>query len=233
MNIGRGIIGGVLGGLIGAVIWAAISYFTGYEIGWIAWGLGGLVGLGCVLAAKSTGKLLGAAAVVITLLSILAGKYAAVHFGIRSEIGSEQEVLQNALAEIQLDEVVVSYLADEIIQQRQANGENIQWPSGVNPQEASQKSDYPPDVWSQASSRWEGFSPQEKEQYRDQLAERIQTNVRAFFSEVSTSGFLSSFGPLDVLFFGLAVATAFKIAARGSAKPAESNAQPETDVDTA
>ena len=46
MNMGRGIIGGALGGLIGAVIWAGISYFTGYEIGWIAWGVGGMVGLG-------------------------------------------------------------------------------------------------------------------------------------------------------------------------------------------
>jgi hypothetical protein len=206
------------------VIWAGISYFTGYEIGWIAWGVGGLVGLGCAKGGKGSSNLLGTIAIVITLLSILAGKYAAVEFGIRKEFGSEEEILQSALTELQKDEVVVSYLADEIIEERQAQGDTIQWPSGVNPEEASQQSDYPPTIWSKAASKWEGMSPEEQEEYRDQLAEQIRANVQAFFSDISATGFLSSFGFIDLLFFGLAVATAFKIAARGSTYDAEPHA---------
>ena len=224
MNIGRGIFGGALGGLVGAVIWAGISSVTGYEIGWIAWGVGGLVGLGCVWASKGQGNLLGSVAVVITILSILAGKYFAVEFSIRNEIGSEQGVLQSALAEIRDDEVTISYLADQIIEERQAMGDVIQWPAGVNPDEATRQSDYPPAIWSRALSTWEAMSPEEREEYRGQLAEQIQAGVQAFFSDVSASGFLNSFGPMDLLFFGLAVATAFKIAARGSTYDTKSDA---------
>ena len=229
MNIGRGILGGALGGLVGALIWAGVSSFAGFEIGWIAWGVGGLVGLGCVWGSKGQGNVLGSVAVVITIISILAGKYFAVEFCIRDEIGSEQGVLQSALAGIQDDEVAISYLADEIIQERLANGDDVQWPAGVNPEEATRQSDYPPVIWSRALSKWEGMSPQEREQYRDQLTEQIRVGVQTYFSDASAFGFLNSFGPMDMLFFGLAVATAFKIAARGSAYDTKSDA----DTDTA
>jgi len=228
MNIGRGIIGGALGGLVGALIWAGVSYFAGYEIGWIAWGVGGLVGLGCVWAGKGSGNLLGTAAVVIAVLSIIAGKYVTVEFSIRNEIGSEQGVLQSALANIQDDEVTISYLADEVIQEREAQGGNIQWPSGVNPDEATRQSDYPPAIWSGALSRWQVMSPGEREEYRDQLAQQIRVGVQAYFSDVSSVGFMNSFGAMDLLFFGLAVATAFKIASRGSAHDTKADAGTDT-----
>ena len=225
MNMGRSIIGGALGGLVGAVIWAGISCFTGYEIGWIAWGVGGLVGLGCAWGGRGGGRALGVIAVVITLVSIMAGKYAAVELSIRREIGSQEDVLQSALTNLQKDDVVVSYLADEIIGQREAQGETIQWPSGVNPEQADQPSDYPPAIWPEAASKWDGMSTQEREQYRDQLEERIRTDVQTFFSDISTFGFRNSFGVMDVLFFALAIATAFKIATRQTVHAT----QPDTD----
>lgn len=224
MNMGRGILGGVLGGLVGAVIWAGISCLTGYEVGWIAWGVGGLVGLGC---AWGGGRPLGAIAVVVTLVSIVAGKYAAVELSIRREFGNQEEVLQSVLTDLRKDGVVVSYLADEIIVQREAQGETIQWPSGVIPEQADQPSDYPPAIWSEATSKWDGMPTQEREQYRDQLEERIRTDVQTFFSDISTFGFRNSFGVMDLLFFGLAVATAFKIATREDAH----NTQPDMDIE--
>jgi hypothetical protein len=227
MRIGGAIVGGALAGFLGAMIWAGISYFTGFEIGWIAWGIGGMVGLGCVWGGKGSSNLLGLTAVVITLLSILAGKYAAVELSIRNEIGSEEEVLQNALAALQDDEVVVSYLADEIIEEQEARGETIKWPSGVNPEETSHQQDYPPAIWSKAASRWKEMPPEEQEEYREQLADQVRANVQAFMGNISSYGFLYSFGLMDLLFFGLAVTTAFKIAARGSAHDTGS------DVDTA
>ena len=227
MRIGGAIVGGALAGFVGAMIWAGISYFTGFEIGWIAWGVGGMVGLGCVWGSKGSGNLLGLTAVVITLLSILAGKYAAVEFSIRNEIGTEEEVLHNALAGLQDDEVVVSYLADEIIAEQEARGDTITWPTGVNPEEAIRQQDYPPDIWSKAASKWKEMSPEDQENYREQLADQIRANVQAFMGDVSSYGFLHSFGFMDLLFFGLAVTTAFKIAAGGSAHDTES------DVDTA
>jgi hypothetical protein len=42
------LVGGLVAGAIGAGIWAVIAYFTGFELGWIAWGVGLLVGVGVI-----------------------------------------------------------------------------------------------------------------------------------------------------------------------------------------
>ena len=55
MNMIGALVGGVVGGLIGAAAWAAVTYFSGWEIGLIAWGIGGLVGLGVHLGTRRRG----------------------------------------------------------------------------------------------------------------------------------------------------------------------------------
>jgi phosphate/sulfate permease len=82
---------GGIAGLLGAAIWASISYFFNYEIGWIAWGIGAMVGGGVVMGG---GKGNGAAliACLITVLSICGGKIAGIHFAIQSsDLSSEIE----------------------------------------------------------------------------------------------------------------------------------------------
>ncbi|MHC1782267.1 MAG: hypothetical protein AB9891_05805 [Anaerolineaceae bacterium] len=74
-NLALGILGGVLGGLIGAVAWALISYFTGYSIGWIAVGVGFLVGFGVSKLGKGLEPAFGIAGGVIALLSVLLGNF--------------------------------------------------------------------------------------------------------------------------------------------------------------
>ena len=209
-----GIIGGVLAGAIGATIWAAIAYFTGYEIGYVAWGVGALVGFGCVLGARSGSPALGVMAVVITLVSIVAGKYAAVKFSVQNELSSE--VLQNALNELEDDEVVISYLADEIVTEQEALGRDIEWPNGVDPEEATRESDYPRDIWKQATRQWNDKSLEEQDDYRAQIADHIEANIQVIMNIVSKAGFMESFGVMDILFFLLAVSTAFKIASPSS-----------------
>lgn len=76
------IIGGTIGGTLGAGIWVAVGYFSGYEVGWIAWGVGFLTGLGVGVAASANGEAdaaSGITAAVISILAVLAGKYAVVH----------------------------------------------------------------------------------------------------------------------------------------------------------
>src|SRR6185369_9670393 len=48
----RGIIGAALAGLVGMIIWTLLIIVTNHEIGYVAWGVGGLVGFG----AKTFGK---------------------------------------------------------------------------------------------------------------------------------------------------------------------------------
>ena len=74
-NIGLGIIGGGIGGLIGAVIWAAVTYLTEYQIGWLALGVGFLVGLGVRYLGKGIDTIFGVVGGVIALFSVALGNF--------------------------------------------------------------------------------------------------------------------------------------------------------------
>ena len=74
-NLALGIIGGGVGGLIGATIWAAITYFTEYQIGWLAIGIGFLVGLGVGKLGKGIDKIYGIVGGIIALLSVILGNF--------------------------------------------------------------------------------------------------------------------------------------------------------------
>jgi hypothetical protein len=74
-NLALGILGGALGGLVGAVAWALISYFTGYSIGWIAVGVGYLVGFGVRMLGQGLEPVFGIAGGAIALLSVLLGNF--------------------------------------------------------------------------------------------------------------------------------------------------------------
>ena len=52
----RWLVGGLIGGATGVVIWVLIGYFAHYEVGWIAWGVGFLTGLGVRYAAYLNGE---------------------------------------------------------------------------------------------------------------------------------------------------------------------------------
>lgn len=45
-NLGMGVLGGVIGMVIGAIAWGVITAFTGYQVGYIAVGIGFAVGFG-------------------------------------------------------------------------------------------------------------------------------------------------------------------------------------------
>ncbi len=67
-------IAALIGGVVGALIWAAIVHFTGYEVGYVAWAIGGLVGF-CSYYFGSHGSTAGSICAVLAILSILGGKF--------------------------------------------------------------------------------------------------------------------------------------------------------------
>ena len=79
------LLGAVAGAVIGAVIWAAVTAGTGYEVGYVAWGVGILVGMGAKLLGGE-GVPTGIACAVLALLSIFSGKMVAAHYIVRGEI---------------------------------------------------------------------------------------------------------------------------------------------------
>lgn len=216
MDTIRGVVGGIIGGVIGAAVWAGVVYFTGYEVGWIAWGLGALVGFLYARGCHAGGVLAGILASIITIGSIGLGKYTVVELTIQQEIGTEEEAIETFMVKIQNDEFVISLMTDELIDARLSRGEEIAWPTEVDPETAGPSEVYPPVIWAEAKSTWETMSPLDRETYRAELAATITVEIQEFYGSIAGYGFIGSFGVMDLLFFGLAIVTAFQIASRGS-----------------
>ena len=62
--------------MVGAGVWAGITYVTGYEVGYVAIGVGALCGWACVQVG-GRGQQLAITAGVFALVAILCGKYVA------------------------------------------------------------------------------------------------------------------------------------------------------------
>lgn len=207
MNILKWLIAGTVGGAVGAAVWAAIAYYASFEIGWIAWGIGGLVGICVRVAAGTDDDLAGIVAAALAALSVIGGKYAATSMHVDDAFAEAS----GAVAEID-DDSAIMFIADQIIEQRLAAGEQIAWPGDVEAvEDAMEEADYPPEIWADAASRWDGLSPTEQADRKHQMAVYFKGQMESFRASVQEEAFLETFGLFDVLFFGLAVATAFTV----------------------
>jgi hypothetical protein len=105
------------------------------------------------------------------------------------------------------------YLADEVSEERVAEGEIIDWPTEHDITTAWREAHYPAVIWQEAIERWEAYSPAEQEEYLAWLDASQMARFEAMRSDLASAEFLDSFGGYDVLWFLLAVVTAFRIAA--------------------
>lgn len=78
---GLALAGGLAGGVVGAALWALISRLTHMEIGYIAWAVGFLVGIGATRGGGA-GPAMGGAAATIALAAIVAGKFVTVYLAL-------------------------------------------------------------------------------------------------------------------------------------------------------
>ena len=72
-NLLVGSVGGLLAALLGAAIWAAVTVATEYQIGWMAVGIGFLVGLTMRYVGKGIAPLFGSVSAVLSLVGCLVG----------------------------------------------------------------------------------------------------------------------------------------------------------------
>ncbi len=77
-SLGRGLIGGIVGAVVGAVLWAIITAVTGYQIGWMAVGVGFLTGYGVRALGKGVEAKFGYVGAVLSLLGCVTGNLLAV-----------------------------------------------------------------------------------------------------------------------------------------------------------
>ena len=73
-----GILGAVIAGSVGMMGWYLLIKWTGYEIGYAAWGVGVLTGLGARVLARQGTKALGIVAAGCAFIAVIGGQYLVV-----------------------------------------------------------------------------------------------------------------------------------------------------------
>ncbi len=168
-------VGAVIGGAIGAAIWAAIAYFTGYESGWIAWGVGVLVGMGASISPTESvggGAITGAMAAIVAMAAITGGKYAASHFAVQDALGAFSQSEPFTLRDID-DQWFNTNFADTYCNELIDAGETIEWD---NPElfvkAAYWPDDYPRDIQIDVSTKWNGMTRAEQRKTRQRIIDK-------------------------------------------------------------
>lgn len=207
MKIPRWFWTGLIGGFLGLAIWVAIGYLTEHEVGYIAWGVGFIVGaavrMGVDTSNEPDGRLLGVFAAATAIGSILLAKY--ILFTMITS-GFDSAEFGAQFVDHASDEGRIVSIADEVVEEMTQKGQTLKWAPGMNVETAEKEADYPIEVWKEAKARWDAVSPEEKQRTKDE-------EVAAFkkiFAQFRPS-FKDYFSPYDLLWFGLATMTAFRI----------------------
>jgi hypothetical protein len=77
-RFGAGLAAGLVAAVIGAAAWALVAFYSGYELGWLAIGIGFLVGMAIRVAGRGASNRFGVMGAVLSLASVLLGKFAAM-----------------------------------------------------------------------------------------------------------------------------------------------------------
>jgi hypothetical protein len=126
------VIAGLIAAVAGGFLWAVIVVFTGYEVGWVAWGVGGLVGFTMLKVAGMPSRGLGARAAVLAAVGLLVGKWLIIEIGVRTELRDEiaasPELLQQAVF---VDMIENAALPPDLTASIEALGEEDELPDSV------------------------------------------------------------------------------------------------------
>lgn len=195
---------GLVGGLIGAAIWAALIYFTGVEIGYVAILVGACAGIGVRLGASQWdfGMGPGLLAVAVAIVALIGGKVVGGRMYLNKELGE----IRALAMQFQHDNHLIAEMADEIWEDSPEGTplSNPELEDGEYDTPEQIPNTYPKEVWEQALAKWNALTEPEKQKLRDDQAQQFNAEF-----EIPAEAL---FGPIDVLWFFLAVGAAFRIA---------------------
>ncbi len=120
---------------------------------------------------------------------------------------SDLERYQKEPALLVSQEYVITYVADEVMNEWEGEGRTIKWPDGVEPYTGQWSGDYPTEAWDEALNRWDAMSSSERLDYRHAIIPVIPDSNLLFAIEVVPYTFTF----WDVLWFGLALVSAYKL----------------------
>lgn len=80
-NLVMGTLGGLTGAILGALVWAGITVATNFQIGYMAVGIGYLVGMGMRIMGKGITSIFGYVGAILALLGCLLGNFFSQIYG--------------------------------------------------------------------------------------------------------------------------------------------------------
>jgi hypothetical protein len=195
------VLAGVLVGIPAAFVWALVAYVTHYEIGWVAWGVGALVGLAVAKSAHEPSASLGATAAALAVASLTLGKVLILEFALppilRGELLKDR---QATAAMFLIDMGIHRSFSPEL----QAALEGIH--DRKDAVSLDERADLQGRMAAEAMARASAATPTERERV-------VRVNAEGILTEMGFFGTLAKlFGLWDFVWIGLAISSAYKIA---------------------
>jgi hypothetical protein len=109
-NLGMAVVAGLLAAFFGAGVWAATTVATGYQIGWMAIGIGFVVGLAMRLVGKGIDPIFGIVAAVLSLVGCVTGNLLTMTYFIADSQGIPYtELLAQMNLELAIEIMTVTF----------------------------------------------------------------------------------------------------------------------------
>ncbi len=215
------IVAPAIGAIAGALVWAGISYYTEYEIGYVAWGIGALIGwLGGRVGGGGTN--MGIYCGALALGSIFIGKVIAIQTSGEHWLDQFLNTGLTAAAYQESREDAAAF----------ATTESSEWRTFMVTRGFTEAKS-PDRVTDDELRRFEqnhaqnlrdiAANPPSYEEWKSREEERVRASFRSEFSPMQAAK--ENLGPIDILFALLGIVTAFQLG-RGSREQHAGNPPP-------
>jgi hypothetical protein len=185
---------------IGALIWFGIAKATMREIGWIAWGVGIAAGFGMMIGYNGTSVSAGGVAAAIAVAAIILGKWM-----VFSAIVSQFETAMTRGLERLSDEqkILIMTTHDELKKK------------GLDPDDSTEAQDDA--ARAEAKKLIAKMDASTKAAQVKKFNEELKHAAEEAGSQIDKTSlfFKTMFSPVDIVFFVIAIASAFKVATFG------------------
>lgn len=230
LRLGLWLLGGGIAGAIGLAVWIGIMVATGYEIGYVAIGVGILIGAGVAITGqKHLNVVSGLIAAAIAFFCVAGWKLLLV-FGLMSMATASTAAVDQAIVDSlkgpEGDTVALDHYVFDVAQELADKGKKNVWPGGaaqrpVGDDEVFDIELFPEDVRKETRARWGKLTQAQRESYKEQLGIRLKAEFAATVQQLNQAG-QSALSFKDLAFMALwtilACGSAFSIGANGLGK---------------
>jgi hypothetical protein len=185
---------------VGALIWYGIAKATGYEIGWIAWGVGIAAGIGMMAGYNGTSVHSGAIAAALAVGGILCAKFMMLIWLLPAGM---DKGMQHAMSKFDDNQQLMIFTVFDILRAK-----------GLEPDEASEEQG--------AAARAEAITriakmdaPTRAAKLREGREALKSYGTQRVMEKHKGELYKELFSPMDLVFIVIAIASAFKMATFG------------------